>query len=84
MLFFLQKIPIKYLFSNFSKIKIRKLTSPALIEKKIIIYPQLELTNNFYCQICKDTGFVPCSLCKKGCIMCGYTQYVICKCQFNI
>ena len=41
------------------------------------------LDHGYVCPICKDTGIVPCKMCKKGCVFCGYSKFIICKCRLD-
>jgi len=65
---------------------IRKLGCPALqmpddfpIENNI----NFILDHGYVCPICKDTGIVPCKMCKNGCVFCGYSKFIICKCRLD-
>lgn len=42
------------------------------------------LDHGYVCPICKDRGYVACSLCKKGCIFCNFSGVKKCKCQPNL
>lgn len=65
---------------------IRKFSCPAIqmpedfpIENNI----RFILDHGYVCPICKDTGIVPCKMCKNGCVFCGYSKFIICKCRLD-
>jgi hypothetical protein len=41
------------------------------------------LDHGYVCPICKDTGIVPCKMCKNGCVFCAYSKFIICKCRLD-
>ena len=75
---------------KFEKLKLftRSYSSPALIQNhnsfNIVIEGELDWENSYVCPLCKDTGVVPCIFCEKGCIICGYSKFVLCRCQYDV
>ena len=39
------------------------------------------LDHGYICPICKDKGYIACNYCTKGCIFCGFSGVIKCKCQ---
>ena len=69
------------------KIFIKNLSCPAI--KLHEDFPEEDnitfiLDHGYVCPICKDTGVVPCKLCKNGCVFCGYSKFITCKCKLNL
>lgn len=73
-------------FIRNKKIFIKNLSCPAI--KLYEDFPEENnitfiLDHGYVCPICKDTGVVPCKLCKNGCVFCGYSKFIICKCKLD-
>ena len=84
---------IRSLFKHFinpNPILIRKYSQPALIpeykeDKYLNIkfnFPKPEFS--YVCPLCNGSGIIPCKLCKDGCLYCGYSNYVLCRCQLDV
>jgi len=68
---------------------LRKYSMPAyddVINKYNInkIPQNISLDHGYVCPICKGAGIIPCKLCKEGCLYCGYSRYILCRCQLDL
>lgn len=73
-------------FNVFKYIK-RNYTMPAIqIDNDIdITYcNEINLDHGYVCPLCKDKGVLLCKICREGCLMCGYSGYVLCRCQLDV
>ena len=75
---------------SFSKVLCKKYSQPAFdnsyydkyyIDKKSQI---AILDHGYICPLCKGSGLRPCKLCKKGCLYCGYSKFILCRCQLDV
>jgi len=44
----------------------------------------LSLDHGYVCPLCKGSGIILCKLCKEGCLYCGYSKFILCRCQLDI
>ena len=65
---------------------IRKLSYPALQDPEDFYIQnniKLILDHGYVCPLCKDTGIIPCKICKNGCVFCNFSKFIPCKCRFD-
>lgn len=69
-------------YNIFNKFIKRSLSLPAFKsynDDDDLKYTLLEA--DFVCPSCKGSGLISCTLCKSGCLFCGYTGHLLCHCQ---
>lgn len=48
------------------------------------IHESICLDHGYVCPLCNGAGIIPCKLCKEGCLYCGYSEFILCRCQLDL